>query len=203
MQRMNRVAVSSPNGTECLEASEPRPKRTRCYRKRVRVGMPQHTAPAVRQLWKSSSLEERQAAHKKGTLLLSMWLGRKSKSDVAQELALPPLRVWQLSQMALSGMLAGLLKQPRPRRGKEGASMSDEESPSQLKKRVLKLEQENRDLREVLELMRMMPSPENRPSKPPAAAPAGTSRREKKRASRASPPPDRGGSAGAKQTPAG
>jgi len=166
--------------------------------------MPEHTAPAVREIWKRSSLEERQAAHKKGTLLLSMWLGRKSKAEIASELALPPLRVWQLSQMALSGMLAGLLKQPRRRRGKEAASMESEESPSQLKQRIAKLEQENRDLKEVLELIRMMPSVEQSPSKPPAAAPAGTSRcATKRQPSRGHPPPDRSRPAGAKEAPAG
>lgn len=81
--------------------------------------------------------------------------------------------------------------------------MESEESPSQLKQRIAKLEQENRDLKEVLELIRMMPSVEQSPSKPPAAAPAGTSRRATKKASRREPPTDRGGPAGAKEAPAG
>lgn len=44
-------------------------------------------------------------------------MGRKSKEAVAGELGLTGLRVWQLSQAGLSGMLAGLLRQPR-RRGR-------------------------------------------------------------------------------------
>ena len=44
-------------------------------------------------------------------------MGRKDKAAVAGELGVTGLRVWQLSQSALSGMLAGLLRQPR-RRGR-------------------------------------------------------------------------------------
>lgn len=150
-------------------------RRTRRYRKRLRVGMPQHTAPAVRELWKSASAEERAAAHRKGVLMLALWLGRKTRAEVSSELSLPPLRVWQLSQMALSGMLAGLLKQPRHRRGKEAASMNEEESPSRLKKRIAQLEQENRDLKALLDLIKDLPSVEERPSRPSPAAEAGDS----------------------------
>jgi hypothetical protein len=37
-----------------------------------------------------------------------MWLGKRDREAVAKELSIPTLRVWQLSQQALSGMLAGL-----------------------------------------------------------------------------------------------
>jgi hypothetical protein len=80
--------------------------------------------------------------------------------------------------------------------------MENEESPSQLRQRIAKLEQENRDLKEVLELIRMMPSVEERPSKSPTAAPAGTSRRATKRTSRRNPSSDRSGPAAAGQAPA-
>jgi hypothetical protein len=208
MQRTSRITVlESPNGSETptTTGETPRPRRTRRYRKRVRVGMPQSPAPAVRELWKRASLEERQAAHRKGTLVLAMWLGRKTKAEVASELSLPPLRVWQLSQMALSGMLAGLLKQPRSRRRKEGASMETEESPSQLRRRIAKLEQENRDLREVLNLIGMMPSVEERPSRSKTATQAGDSRRGRKRATRprGGASSDRDGPVGSGPAPAG
>lgn len=207
MQRGSRVMVlESPNGSaEAPVAEEERPRRTRRYRKRVRVGMPDRPAPAVRELWKRASPEERQTAHHKGTLLLAMWLGRKTKAEVAKELSLPPLRVWQLSQMALSGMLAGLLKQPRNRRRKEGASMEAEESPSQLRKRIAKLEQENRDLREVLDLIGMMPSVEERPSRSDQATESGDSRRQKASRTRArrAAPKDRHDPGGTGSSPAG
>lgn len=193
-------------GTALEVTSAPqRVRRTRAYRKRLRVGMPQHPAPAVRALWKHSSLEERQAAHRKGLMLLALWLGRKSKAEVASELGLPPLRVWQLSQQALSGMLAGLLKQPRTRRGREGPSMNSEESPSQLKKRIAQLEQENRDLRQLLSLVGLLPSVEESPPKAPTATPAGPSRRPKtrRRDPRGTAPSDRGGPAGPGQAPVG
>jgi len=85
-----------------------------------------------------------------------MWLGRKSRSQVAAELSLPPLRVWQLSQAALAGMLAGLLKQPRGRG--LGTSGPSEEDPRALKKRIAALEQENETLRTLVEVLKTLPS---------------------------------------------
>jgi len=194
--------------TTTAVAAQALPRRTRRYRKRVKVGLPPRPAPAVRELWKRASQEERVEAHRKGVLVLSMWLGRKGRSEVARELSLPPLRVWQLSQMALSGMLAGLLKQPRRWRGKEAGSMNEEESPSRLRKRIAELERENRDLKEVLELITQMPKPEESPSTPKRTAAAGDSPGPKrtKRTGRArgrSPGADRSGPAGAGTTPLG
>jgi hypothetical protein len=96
-----------------------------------------------------------------------MWLGRKTRQQVAQELELPPLRVWQLSQAALSGMLAGLLKQPRGR-GKGLTTMqSDGEDPRALKKRISELEAENRALKGLLEVLKNLPAARERPAQQP------------------------------------
>ena len=94
-----------------------------------------------------ASAEQQERAHQQSVAILSMWLGRKGKREVAAELSLPPLRVWQLSQMALSGMLAGLLKQPKWR-GKE-AVMAGANGGSE--REVLTLRKENAVLKQRLE----------------------------------------------------
>lgn len=92
------------------------PRRTRRSGKRLRFRPPRPALP-VRGLWEAASEEERAKAHKTAIAILEWWMGRKSKETVASELGLTGLRVWQLSQAGLSGMLAGLLRQPR-RRGR-------------------------------------------------------------------------------------
>jgi hypothetical protein len=89
------------------------PKRTRRGGKRIRFKHLPKPAIAVKGLWDSACEEDRERAQLHGTAILELWLGRKSKDVLAAELSMPPVRVWQMSQMALSGMLAGLLKQPR------------------------------------------------------------------------------------------
>jgi len=109
----------------------------------------------VRGLWEEASSEERSRAHETCVSILSMWLGQKTRAEVAAELALPPLRVWQLSQAAVSGMLAGLLKQPRVRlRGRPMEASEDERA---LRERLAELEEENRSLRALVEVLRNLP----------------------------------------------
>lgn len=72
-------------------------------------------AIAVRGLLEAASEQERKKAQETCALILELWLGKTSKAEISRRLQLPPLRVWQLSQQALSGMIAGLLVQPRTR----------------------------------------------------------------------------------------
>ena len=92
------------------------PRRTRRSGKRLRFAPPRPALP-VRGLWEAASEEEKAKAHTTCVAILEWWMGRKAKDAVANELGLTGVRVWQLSQAALSGMLAGLLRQPR-RRGR-------------------------------------------------------------------------------------
>ena len=134
-------------------------RRTRRGKKRL-VFQPPRLAPiSVRRLWDSASTEEKSRAHETCVAILSMWLGRKTRTEVASDLSLPPLRVWQLSQAAVSGMLAGLLKQPRGR-GRSATTMQtgSEEDPRALKKRISELEAENRALKELLALLQSLPA---------------------------------------------
>jgi hypothetical protein len=155
-------------------AIEP-PPRTRRGKKRLVFQPPQKMPTPVRALWETASPEDKERAHRSCVAILSMWLGRKTRQAVAQELALPPLRVWQLSQSALSGMLAGLLKQPRGR-GKGNVVMQpDQEDPRALKKRIAELEKENRSLRDLVEVLRNLPSARE-PAQHPRKKPEKTTR---------------------------
>ena len=131
--------------------------RTRRGKKRLVFQPPRNGPRPVRALWEAAGPEERTRAHTTCVSILALWLGRKTRAQVAQELSLPPLRVWQLSQAALSGMLAGLLKQPRER-GASTMAMSEEEDPRALKERIRVLEEENESLRRLLEVIKSLPS---------------------------------------------
>ena len=157
--------------------------RTRRGKKRLVFQPPRNGPRSVRALWEEAGQEERTRAHATCVAILSLWLGKKSRSQVAQELSLPPLRVWQLSQAALSGMLAGLLKQPRYR-GESRMAPSEEEDPRALKQRIRELEEENQSLRRLLEVIKSLPSVrgelEERTRKEKKAKPKEASRGRKK-----------------------
>lgn len=125
-------------GTEELEQMDPLTapsgkSHRRRGRKRLRFEAPSAMPPGVRELWGSAPSEAQQKAHRTCVEILSLWLGRKRREEVASALSIPPLRVWQLSQQALSGMLAGLLKQPRTRCRQEVSMGSSEDDPRLLK----------------------------------------------------------------------
>lgn len=87
-----------------------RARRARTSRKRSRFSRCPRPAIPVRGLWEQASEAERTSAHRSCMAILEYWLGKSSKAQIAARLEVPPLRVWQLSQQALSGMLAGLLR---------------------------------------------------------------------------------------------
>ena len=142
------------------------PSRTRRGKKRLVFQPPRQMPAPVRVLWETANPEEKARAHRSCVAILSMWLGKKTRAAVAEDLELPPLRVWQLSQSALSGMLAGLLKQPRGR--SKGPIEPNEEDPRLLKKRIEQLEQENETLRTLVEVLKTLPSAREAPASRPA-----------------------------------
>jgi hypothetical protein len=153
------------------------PRRMRRGKKRLVFQPPKQVPSSVRLLWESASTEEKTRAHATCVAILSMWLGRSTRAQVAQELSLPPLRVWQLSQAAVSGMLAGLLKQPRGRGRGQAMDTSSEDDPKALRKRIAELEKENESLRQLTEVLRNMPKaqmpPQQRPRTKPETKPHG------------------------------
>jgi hypothetical protein len=117
--------------------------------------MPKYLPVPVKGLWEAASETERQKAHQTGVAILEMWLGQATKKETAARLDVPVLRVWQLSQQALSGLVAGLLKQPRSR----GAIKNpiDQQAPWKLRKEIAKLQKEVDSLRSLVDLLRDFP----------------------------------------------
>ncbi|MBI5918140.1 MAG: hypothetical protein HY849_02025, partial [Nitrosomonadales bacterium] len=150
--------------------------------KRLAFGIPEKQPPGVKELWSRAPIEAQQRAHQTCVQILAMWLGKRDREAVAKELSIPPLRVWQLSQQALSGMLAGLLKQPRSRRGRPAAEpIVSEDDPRLLKKKIETLEQRVRDRDELVRLLSQLPRPT---SGPPESNSTAKGRRGAKRRDR-------------------
>ena len=85
-------------------------------------------------------------------------MGRTTRREMIEKMGIPPLRVWQMSQQALSGMVAGLLTQPKFKgRVSLGAIMNSEENPKALKKRIAELEKQVMMQERLISILREMP----------------------------------------------
>lgn len=132
----------------------------------------------VRGLWAAATEEERTKAKTTATALLEYWTARRSKAETAAELRVTPVRVWQLSQQALFGMLAGLLKQPRTRgripraaiEGTRGATTDRAAESTRLKKELERA-------RRLIEVLKELPGSAARAAVPPPPAPKGTAKK--------------------------
>lgn len=147
---------TSERPLEATEGPQKRRRKRRTGKKRVVFEPPPRFPLGVRELWKSATPEERERAHATCATMLEYWLGRIRKEDAAERLSVPLLRVWQLSQMATAGMLAGLLKQPRPRR-KGVLVTSDQSEVNRLRKEVQRLQREKELLESLVALLRSFP----------------------------------------------
>jgi hypothetical protein len=135
-------------------------RRRRTGKKRLHFRPPQAMPRGVRELWQSATSEEQQSAHRSCVQILALWLGKRTREDVAANLSLPPLRVWQLSQQALAGMLAGLLIQPKSRRGRpESTTTCNPDDPRVLNKRIEELSRKNAELEQLVRLVAQLPTP--------------------------------------------
>lgn len=151
------------NGTQATV--EPRRRQRRTGKKRLKFGPPQKFPRGVRELWKSATAEEQTRAHQTCIQILALWLGKRQREEVATELSIPGLRVWQLSQQALSGMLAGLLHQPRPRRRNEDTTMDTKnEDPRSLKKQLAERDKRIADQEDLIRLLTSIPKPRSEQS---------------------------------------
>lgn len=132
-------------------------RRPRRGRKRTNFQhLPRPPLP-VKALWTAATAEEKAAAHKGCAVMLAYWLGKIDKHTAASELGVSDLRVWQLSQQALAGMAAGLLKQPRTRRKAEALPPDPEQDPQVLRRRVLALERELKLAGDLVDLLKDLP----------------------------------------------
>ncbi len=156
-------AATGPAATaDPLPAKRTRASGPKC--KRVVFEVPKKTPFPVRALWESATAEQQERAHKVGMWLLEYWVGRKTKGEVAEAIGVAPVRVWQMSQQAISGFLAGLLKQPRNRGRPPEMFGPTGETAAELRKRLDKAERELQKANRLIELLKEMP----RLRKPPA-----------------------------------
>ena len=136
--------------------SPPPPRRQRRGKKRVHFQkMPTPKRPLLA-LWEAASEEERAAAHRRCTVILEYWLGRITKAAAGEKLSVPQIRVFQLSQQALSGMGAALLRQPRSYKAMV-TPLDPHRDPKVLRKRIAQLEMELRVARDLINLLKELP----------------------------------------------
>lgn len=147
----------SPRSEPDWISTGPRERR-RTGRKRTVFQPPNPAALPVRGLWNQASPAEQQEAHRLCVAVLELWLGKKAKEDLCDELGVKPLRVWQLSQLALSGMMAGLLRQPRMPRGRPPAYQGPPQNdPRVLKRRIAELEGQLSRTEDLVRVLRTAP----------------------------------------------
>lgn len=142
-------------------------------------------------IWAGASEEEQRKARTLCGEILGYWLGHESKAALARRLAMPQVRVWQLSQRAMTGMVAALL---RPPTGRRGAMPRLDPEVKALRKRVADLESETALLRRLVQLLRTMPGNEDR-ELPKEAGSAARKRKPRPKVERGGPPAGHGVSA--------
>lgn len=193
MSRTTQAAATKAAGT-VAETSETTPAeapatRTRRGRGRRRVGRWVRPVYPMRAYYEQATEEEQRRAHLLSARILEYWTGVTTKQETATALGVPPIRVWQLSQRAATGLVCALLTPPS---GKRGPPMGASEDEKALRKENERLRKENALQRELIEVLRELPGNRDRevPGSPPAAeeeAGAKKPRRQKSRESRALP----------------
>ncbi len=152
-------ALMEQTHSESMETTPmKRPKRAGKRKSGFRMDTPPFP---VRAIWELATETQRQEAHKMGVLMLEHWLGRMTRKSLGEKLNLPPLRVWQMSQQALAGMVVGLMAQPkRPPKGTPMAAekKAEKDELKMLRKQVYELQQDNRVLKELLDVLKDLPS---------------------------------------------
>lgn len=144
-------------GQELVAKVEKRGKWKR--RIKTKFKMPEKPAWPVKALWESATPEEQKKAHEMAVVILEHWMGQLSQTEAAEKLGMPWLRVWQLSRQALSGLTAGLLKQPKIRKNQKPVPQLDPlEDPDVLKKRIMDLERDLGMMKELVGLLREFPA---------------------------------------------
>lgn len=162
--------------------------RTRRGRGRRRVGRWVRPVYPMRAYYDQASEEERRQAHLLSARILEYWTGVATKQETATALGVPPIRVWQMSQRAATGLVCALLTPPS---GKRGPPTVTDEGEKALRKELERLRKENALQRELIAVLRELPGNRNReiPAKaePAKEAEAKKPRRKKSPEPRAVP----------------
>src|SRR5688572_14265123 len=106
------TAVKAAGVVKTDQRREPRRRQRRAVSRWARPVQP------IKAIWDAASDEEKAKARDLTTELLGYWLGYQSKAELARQLEVPPIRVWQMSQRAMAGMVAAMLRPPSGRRGR-------------------------------------------------------------------------------------
>jgi hypothetical protein len=181
MTRATQETADTTTSTATTEAGAPR---TRRGRGRRRVGRWVRPVYPMRAYYEAASEDEKRKAHLLSAIILEYWTGVKTKSEAATALSVPPIRVWQMSQRAATGLVCALLTPPS---GKRGPPMATSEEEKALLKRMARIEKENALLRELVAVLRELPGNRDR-QLPPALqeaakeAEAGKPRKTKSKA---------------------
>lgn len=179
-----------------METAETRSEgtaRTRRFRKRRFRRVPAMPVP-VKALWERATEEERKRAHETCAQILELWLGKATRAEAAERLRVPPLRVWQISQQALAGMVAGCLRQPRMRKSAETGA----DEPTAMRRRLEVLEREAQAKDALIALLKELPAHRESPKEERAEGMPHASRGRRRK----SPLGGAGTNAGARLKPA-
>ena len=95
----------------------------------------------MRAYYDAASEEEQRQGHTRAAIILEYWTGVKTKTEAARALAVPPIRIWQMSQRAATGLVCALLAPPS---GKRGAPMATSDEEKALRAENERLRKENR-----------------------------------------------------------
>ena len=173
------------NANKDLELSATTGRKDR--RRRRRMGRVPRPILPMRALWEGATRADQERAHETAVWMLEYWLGRMSKAELATKIDVTPLRVWQLSQLAIAGMVCGLLPQPRYRRGMSAMVSDPANDPKKLKKRVAQLERELEVAQQLIDILKTLPGNASRELETPSERAS----KEESRSTRRAPSPGR------------
>jgi hypothetical protein len=134
------------------------PKKSRHKTRHPQVMLPTKPPVAIRSLWEWANPAQKEQAHQTAVALMEYWLGQSSKQEIATRLNVPMLRVWQMSQQAISGMVVGLLNPPKVRTKKAAMSIRPEDDPKLLQRRIQELEKQVATQHRLIVILREMPA---------------------------------------------
>jgi hypothetical protein len=110
----------------------------------------------VRGLWERATLEDKQRAQEFAKVIMEYWMGRLSRAQAITKVGMRPVRFWQLTQQAIAGMTAGLLTQPRFRKG-EFMGKNEQQEIKKLEAKVKDLELTVATQQKLIEVFKSIP----------------------------------------------
>src|SRR5262245_53884081 len=85
-------ATAPVSATADVEA----PRRRRRGLKRLTFQVPKKMPLPLKALWDAAPVEQQATAHRTATGVLATWLGKKRREEIAKELGISAIRLWQI-----------------------------------------------------------------------------------------------------------